>query len=63
MHGVGHLRGIVWVCSRVHREELVVAQGEDLAFREEACMMYGAMVDDLHEGFVFVGNCCVVDVY
>jgi hypothetical protein len=47
----------------MHGEELVVAQGEDLAFREETCMVYGAVVDDLHEGFIFVGNCRVVDVY
>jgi hypothetical protein len=47
----------------VHREVLVVAESKDGAIGKEAGMMYGAVVDDLHQGFVLVSYRCIVDVY
>lgn len=62
MHGLGLLRGIVWVRGWVHGEVLVVAESEDGALGQEAGMMNGAVVDHLHQGFVFVGYGRIVDV-
>lgn len=55
MHGLGLLlRLLVRIRGRVHRELLVVAQGVDGALGQESCMMYRAVVDDLHQRFVLV---------
>lgn len=43
-------------------ECLVVTQGVDGALVDEAGVVHGAVVDDLHQGFVFVCDGCVVDV-
>lgn len=53
---------IIWVCCRVDGECLVVTQGVDGALVDEAGVVHGAVVDDLHQGFVFVCDGCVVDV-
>jgi hypothetical protein len=62
MHGLGLLCRIVGVGSRVDGELLVVAESVDGAFGEEACVVDGAVVDDLYEGLVFVYDGRVVDV-
>jgi hypothetical protein len=63
LHGLGPFPRLVWVGSRVHREVLVVAESKDGAIGKEAGMMYGAVVDDLHQGFVLISYRCIVDVY
>lgn len=40
----------------------VVAEGVDGSLGEEAGVVHGAVVDDLDESFVFVGDGGVVDV-
>jgi hypothetical protein len=40
-----------------------VAESKDGAIGKEAGMMYGAVVDDLHQGFVLISYRCIVDVY
>lgn len=63
LHGLGPFPRLVWVGSRVHSEVFVVAESEDGAIGKEAGMMYGAVVDDLHQGLILVGHRCIVDVY
>jgi hypothetical protein len=59
----GLLGGLgVRVCGRVDGESLVVAEGVDGGLGEEAGVVHGAVVDDLHQGVVFVVYRCVVDV-
>lgn len=59
----GLLGGLgVRVCGRVDGEGLVVAEGIDGGLGEEAGVVHGAVVDDLHQGVIFVADRCVVDV-
>lgn len=62
MDGVGVFSWRVGVCGGVDGEGFVVAEGVDGSLGEEAGVVDGAVVDDLNESFVFVGDGCVVDV-
>lgn len=62
LHGIGLLCLFVRVGGRVDREHLVVAERVDGLLGKEAGMMHGAVVDDLHQGIVLVGDGCVVNV-
>lgn len=61
-HGIGLLGVLVRVRGRVDREDLVVAEGVDRALGKKAGVVHGAMVDDLNQGVVLVGDGGVVDV-
>lgn len=63
LHGLRVLSQlIVWVSGRVDGEDLVMAESVDGAVVEEAGVVHGTVVDDLHQGIVFVCDGCVVDV-
>jgi hypothetical protein len=62
MHGLWFLGRIIGIGGWVYGELLVMAESVDGALGEEACVVDGAMVDNLHEGFVFVCDGRVVDV-
>jgi hypothetical protein len=62
MYGLGFLCRIIGIGGRVYGEMLIVAECVDGALGEEACVVDGAVVDDLHEGFVFVCDGSVVDI-
>lgn len=53
---------IIGVCCRVDGKGLVVTQGVDGALVDESGMVHGAVVDNLHQGFVFVCDGGIVDV-
>ena len=63
LRGLWSFAGLVWVCCRMYGEVLVVAEGVDGAIGKEAGMMYGAVVDDLHQGLVLVCYRCIINVY
>jgi hypothetical protein len=48
LHGLRRLCCIVRVCSRVHGEELIVAEGKDGVLGQESGVVDGAVVDYLH---------------
>lgn len=62
MHGLGLLCRVIRIGGRVDRELLVVAESVDGALGEEACVVDGAVVDDLYKSLVFVCDGRVIDV-
>lgn len=62
MDRIGVFSWRVGVCGGVDGEGFVVAEGVDGSLGEEAGVVDGAVVDDLDESLVFVGDGCVVDV-
>lgn len=56
------LRFLVWICSWVDRERLVMAQGVDGSLIDKAGTMHRAMVDHLHKSLVLISDRCIVDV-
>lgn len=62
MNRVGFLSRVVGVGGGVYRELLVVAESVDGALGDEPCMVDRAVVDHLHESFVFVRDGGVIDI-
>lgn len=63
LYGLSALRGLVIRIGRgMDREILIMTEGIDGLLVQEPGMMHGAVVDDLHQRLILIGDGSIVDV-